>query len=76
MVVLGHLQRGGTPTAADRILGTALGAYSVQLIHEGKTGVMAGRVAGKLVATPLAETWQKKKPVDPWLVKLVPMLAT
>lgn len=51
--VLGHMQRGGSPTAADRLLATKLGAFAVDAALNGKTGVMAGELAGQLVLTPL-----------------------
>jgi 6-phosphofructokinase 1 len=75
VTVLGHIQRGGRPTARDRILATKLGAYAVELIAAGRTDVMAGEVRGELVATPLELTWSGKKPLDPSLLRLIPVLA-
>ncbi len=75
VTVLGHIQRGGSPTARDRILATKLGAYAVEAISEGKTDVMVGEVAGRLTTTPLEETWTRKKALDPFLLKLIPVLA-
>ncbi len=77
VTILGHIQRGGSPTAQDRVLATKLGAYAVMLAKEGKTGVMAGEIAGKLVATPLTETWTRKKdkPLDDFLLKIIPALS-
>lgn len=68
--LLGHIQRGGPPAAADRILASQLGVYAVELIREGVSRVMAGLVSNETVATPLAETWQKRKPLDPNLVHI------
>lgn len=76
VAVLGHIQRGGVPTARDRILATKLGAYAVDLIEEGKSGVMSGEIGGQLVATPLEATWNEKKPLDPYLLKIFPILAS
>jgi 6-phosphofructokinase 1 len=76
VVVLGHIQRGGSPTARDRILATKLGSYAVDLLAEGKTGVMAGEIKGELVATPLELTWTTKKPLDPYLMRLNTILET
>ncbi len=70
VVVLGHIQRGGSPTAQDRILATKLGAFAVDMLKEGKTKVMVGEIHGNLCTTPLEETWQKKKPLDPYLLRL------
>jgi len=75
VTVLGHIQRGGKPTARDRILATKLGAYAVDLIAEGRSDVMAGEVRGGLVATPLDETGTRKKALDPYLLRLIPVLA-
>lgn len=75
VVILGYLQRGGSPTAADRLLATKLGAYAVELFLEGKTGVMVGEVSGRLCATPLRETWEKKKPLDTFLLSVQPYLS-
>ena len=75
VTVLGHIQRGGSPTARDRILATKLGAYAVAAIAQGKTDVMVGEVGGRLQTTPLEETWTRKKALDPFLLKLIPALA-
>ncbi len=61
VVVLGHIQRGGSPTARDRVLAGRLGAAAVERLMAGKAGVMVGEVAGELVYTPLRETWEKTK---------------
>lgn len=76
LCVLGHVQRGGSPTAADRMLGTRLGAYSVEAALEGATGKMVGEAGGKPVLVDLMETFEKKKPLDPWLSGLVRRFST
>ncbi|MSR77957.1 MAG: 6-phosphofructokinase [Candidatus Omnitrophica bacterium] len=76
VVVLGHTQRGGSPTAHDRILATELGAFAVEQFLKGKSGVSAGKRAGKLVLTPLKLAWSKKKSLNPFLLKLLPILST
>jgi 6-phosphofructokinase 1 len=75
VTVLGHIQRGGSPTARDRILATKLGAYAVEAVLEGKTDVMVGEVSGRLRTTPLEDTWTIRKTLDPFLLKLIPALA-
>ncbi len=75
VTVLGHIQRGGRPSARDRILATKLGAFSVEVIGEGKTDVMVGETRGELVTTPLEECWTRKKELDGFLVELIPILA-
>jgi len=77
VTILGHIQRGGSPTARDRILATKLGGYAVRTVLEGETGIMVGEQAGELVTVPLEETWTRKKdkPLDPFLLEIVPILA-
>jgi len=76
VVVLGHLQRGGSPTAADRRLATELGAFAVEQARIGKTGVCVGRVGGKLVLTPLKIAVHKRKKLDSFLLKIFKGLAS
>jgi 6-phosphofructokinase 1 len=51
--VLGHIQRGGSPSAFDRILATRMGSYAVDLILEGQKGIMIGSDGDKLITTSL-----------------------
>lgn len=75
VTVLGHIQRGGKPSARDRILATKLGAFAVEVIARGDSGVMVGEIRGELVASPLATAWTQKKALDPYLLRLIPVLA-
>ncbi|NLS91674.1 MAG: 6-phosphofructokinase [Planctomycetaceae bacterium] len=75
VITLGHLQRGGSPVPADRILGTLLGEFAVKSILEGKTGVMAGRIGGALTLTPFEQTFDRHKPVPPELVRVLATMA-
>jgi 6-phosphofructokinase 1 len=75
VTVLGHIQRGGRPTARDRVLATKLGAFSIDAIAEGKSDAMVGILKGELSVTPLEESWTRKKALDPFLLKLIPALA-
>ncbi|HET7152560.1 MAG TPA: 6-phosphofructokinase, partial [Candidatus Kapabacteria bacterium] len=70
-----HVQRGGSPSAHDRILAGMLGRDAVKILSEGKSGVMIGRVDHTNVTTPLRETFEKKKEVDLELVRLLGILA-
>ncbi len=63
-VVLGHVQRGGAPTAFDRMTGTRLGVKAVQLIVDGKFGEMASLRGTEIVSVPIAEAVGKIKKVD------------
>ena len=70
-VVLGHLQRGGTPNAFDRVLGTNFGACAVRALANGETGKMVALQAGTIVTVPLDEacTTIKRVAVDGQLVR-------
>ncbi|HLK12093.1 MAG TPA: 6-phosphofructokinase [Candidatus Binatia bacterium] len=72
--VLGHIQRGGAPTARDRILGSRLGAAAVDALLDGG-GVMVGEVGGALARVPLADAWERRRPVPADLLALVRDLA-
>ena len=64
VTVLGHTQRGGSPTARDRYLSTLLGAKAVQIIVQGKTQIMIGIKEGKLVEVPFSQASQKESHVQ------------
>ena len=64
VVVLGHLQRGGSPTAFDRVLATRYGVAAIDLIHEGKFGYMVALKGNKIVSVPLKDVVGKRKTVD------------
>lgn len=68
VTVLGHLQRGGSPTAFDRVLGTRYGVKAVDLIHEGKSGMMVCLQGNKITAVPISSALTKLKLVDPELM--------
>ena len=75
VVVLGHVQRGGTPCPADRILAARLGSYAVQALHEGQTGKMAGQIGDQLVLTPFEEVIVDHRQVTPEMMKILETLA-
>jgi 6-phosphofructokinase 1 len=64
-VVLGHVQRGGTPTAFDRVLSTRFGVAAIDAVHAGASGQMVALRAGEIVRVPLAEATGELKLVDP-----------
>ena len=72
---LGHVQRGGSPTAADRVLASRLGLAAVEGLLAGKSGVMAGIVNRSLVYTPFEDTISKKKPVNKDLIRMIDILS-
>lgn len=69
-VVLGHLQRGGSPTVFDRVLATRFGVGAVQLIREGRFGYMVALKANKIVPVPLKDALAYTRTVDPELYQL------
>ena len=71
VTVLGHVQRGGPPTAGDRILATRFGIRAANLALEGRSGIMIGVEGGRLTEHSLAEVAGKIKPVDPALMSTV-----
>ncbi len=72
--VLGHIQRGGTPTAFDRVLATRFGATALAAVHDHQFGVMVALQAGDIVRIPLREAVGKPKQVDPRLYEQVAAL--
>ena len=59
--VLGHIVRGGSPTARDRVLASKFGSYAVDLLKEGKGGLCIGMLENKLVAADIVDTLENKK---------------
>jgi phosphofructokinase-like protein len=67
VTTLGHVQRGGTPTAFDRVLATRFGVAAIDAVHDGAWGSMVALQAGHVVRVPLAEAVGELKLVDPEL---------
>ena len=70
VTVLGHIQRGGTPTAYDRVLATRFGVEAIDAVHDGAFGHMVALQAGNIIRVPLAEAVAELKTVDPKLVEV------
>ncbi|MDR2884931.1 MAG: 6-phosphofructokinase [Deferribacteraceae bacterium] len=75
ITVLGHLQRGGSPTHFDRILGTRMGMYAVKHLQDGKYGVMMGLCNNAIVPMPLEEVLSNKKPLNTELLILADVMS-
>lgn len=75
VTVLGHIQRGGSPTVRDRVLASHLGVAAVDALIDGKTDVMVGRVLNEITFTPLEETWMKHKELKTYFTELADILA-
>ena len=64
VTILGHIQRGGTPTAYDRVLSTRFGIGAIEAVHDGAFGQMVALRADKIVRVPLAEAVGTLKTID------------
>jgi len=73
--VIGHLQRGGSPTAADRLLASRLGYESVNALVEGKKGVALGIINDKVVFTPFKDAITKSKVPSKDMIRMAEILA-
>jgi ATP-dependent phosphofructokinase / diphosphate-dependent phosphofructokinase len=67
VTILGHVQRGGTPTAFDRVLATRFGVAAIDAVHDGDWGTMVALRDGSIVRVPLEEATGELKLVDPEL---------
>ena len=67
VTILGHVQRGGTPTAFDRVLATRFGVAAIEAVHDGAFGQMVALQDGEIVLVSLAEAVGESKTVDPHL---------
>jgi 6-phosphofructokinase 1 len=69
VVILGHIQRGGSPTAFDRVLATRFGLAAIELAHKGEYGKMVALRGNKIISVPISEAVQKLKTVSDELYK-------
>ncbi len=69
--ILGHLQRGGSPTAHDRIIASRMGAASIDALMEGQRNVMIGIDHDEIVYVPFTKAIKKDKPIQPELVSVL-----
>jgi 6-phosphofructokinase 1 len=72
---LGHVQRGGSPGVADRLLATRLGAAAVETLARGQHGVLIGVLRNEVATTPFADVVARTKPLDQELLALAQVLA-
>ncbi|HWP65700.1 MAG TPA: ATP-dependent 6-phosphofructokinase [Candidatus Limnocylindria bacterium] len=73
--ILGHVQRGGTPTHFDRLLGTRLGTAAVHCLARGEAGVLVGLTGREVTATPLADIAGRTKAPDLSFLEMARVLA-
>ncbi|HZT65815.1 MAG TPA: 6-phosphofructokinase [Acidimicrobiales bacterium] len=76
VTILGHVQRGGTPTAFDRVLATRFGVAAIDAVHDGEFGTMVALDAGRIIRVPLAEGVSELKTIDPSLYRDVAEIFT
>lgn len=75
VTVLGHIQRGGSPTAFDRILASRMGNHAVNVLVEGRSDVMIGQRDGQMVEVAFNQAVKHHEDLNPHLLELVDILA-
>lgn len=75
VTILGHLQRGGTPTAVDRILASRLGVAAIEALNEGQRNVMIGVKDDQIVYVPISKAIKIDKPIDQELMNVLSILS-
>lgn len=75
VVILGHIQRGGSPTAYDRILASRLGAAAVESLIDGQRNILLGIDDDQIVSVPFSKAIKNDKPIDPELLKVLKVLS-
>ena len=73
--VLGHMQRGGTPTCFDRVLASRMGVYAVEKLISGNSNAMVGVIDEKMMLTPLKNAIKKNSKIDKNLIKVSDILS-
>ncbi len=74
--VLGHIQRGGSPSCSDRLLASRLGVAAVDALVKGEKNSMVGEVKGEIAFTPLEKITRRQLEITPFMTELVTMLST
>ena len=75
VTILGHLQRGGSPTAKDRILASKMGATAIEALSEGQRNVMIGIKNDQIVYVPFTKAIRDDKPINPSLLDTIKILS-
>ena len=76
VAILGHIQRGGSPTCMDRLIASRMGYHAVECLIEGKHNVFVGIQNNRMHYTPLNEAVKKKQRINEEWLKIVKILAT
>lgn len=75
ITILGHIQRGGSPTAFDRVLASRMGYASIKVLEKEEGGLMMALKGGKIAAVPLEEVLSNKRTLDVELVEMAKILS-
>ena len=75
VTILGHLQRGGCPSAYDRILASRLGYASIEALQEGQRNIMVGISNNEIVYVPIGKAIKLDKPIDKELINVLAVLS-
>ena len=75
VIILGHLQRGGAPSAYDRILASRFGGEAVNLLKQNIKGKMLGEINGELITTDMEKVLETSKPLDMEMYRLTEILS-
>ena len=75
VTILGHLQRGGSPTAQDRILASRMGAAAIEALLEGQRNIMIGDDDERIIYTPFSKAIKRDKPIDRGLLDILRQLS-
>ncbi len=75
VTVLGHIQRGGTPTVKDRLLGTMFGSRAVEALIHGDTSKIVGLSGNRLCLFDIEEVVSKRKPIDEEMYRVATLLS-
>jgi len=75
VTILGHLQRGGSPTAQDRILASRMGAAAIDALMEGQRNIMIGDDDERIIYTPFSKAIRRDKPIDRSLLDILRRLS-
>ena len=75
VVVLGHVQRGGSPVPTDRILAAKLGCFAVYAVHQGESGKMVGQKGEQLLLTPFEDVIVDHRQVTPEMLEILDVLS-
>lgn len=75
VTILGHIQRGGSPSCFDRVLASRLGVAAIEGLMEGQSRVMAGQINNKIVYTPLSKATKQNPELDHDLIRMAKILS-